>query len=115
MHYFINLNNFKLYLPLNITNMITQITSKKDVVTFAKNLIAEGVSFHPDDNFSDIVNNKTNKPTYTKSDAAKRNNLMNQSFEICEKEGVDIYELMLETTLTETGLDKLIPLPSDLN
>ena len=95
--------------------MITQITSKKDVVTFAKNLIAEGVSFHPDDDFGDIVNNKTNKPTYTKSEASKRNNLMNQSFDVCEKEGVDIYDFMLETTLKETGLDRFIPLPSSLN
>jgi hypothetical protein len=37
---------------------------------------------------------------------------MNKCFEVCEKEGADIYEVMLEVSLIETGMDKFIPLPS---
>lgn len=92
--------------------MITQIQTSEDVKAFAKQLIAEGVSFHPDDDFNDYVNFKENKPCYSKEEADLRNKLMNICFEVCEKEGVDIYDLMLEVTLIETGMDKIIPLPS---
>jgi len=40
---------------------------------------------------------------------------MSKCFEICEKEEVDIYDVMLEGTLIETGMDKFIPLPSQIN
>ena len=37
---------------------------------------------------------------------------MSKCFEVCEKEGVDIYDVTLEVSLIETGMDKFIPLPS---
>ena len=92
--------------------MITTIKTADDVKAFAKQLISEGVSFHPDDDFNDYVNFKENTPTYTKEEADLRNNLMNRCFEVCEKEEIDIYDTMLEVTLIETGMDKFIPLPS---
>lgn len=92
--------------------MLTEIKTVKDVEAFAKQLIAEGVSFHPDDDFNDYVFFKENKPCYTKEEAEVRNQLMQQCFEVCEREGVDIYAVMLEVTLKETGMDKYIPLPS---
>ena len=92
--------------------MIENITTTKDVATFAKQIIEEGVSFHPDDDFNDYVFFKENKPCYSKEEAEGRNRLMEQCFEVCEKEAVDIYSLMLEVTLIETGMDKFIPLPS---
>lgn len=92
--------------------MLKQITTTKDVVAFAKQLIKEGVSFHPDDDFNDYINLETEKPTYTKEDADFRNELMNQCFTVCEKNGIDIYDTMSEVVLKETGLDKFIPLPS---
>ena len=92
--------------------MITQIQTSEDVKAFAKQLIAEGVSFHPDDDFNDYVNFKENKLCYLKEEADLRNELMNNCFEVCEKEGVDIYDIMLEEALIETGMDKIIPLPS---
>jgi hypothetical protein len=94
--------------------MITKIETTEDVKAFAKQLIAEGVIFHPDDDFNDYVNFKENKPCYTKEDADSRNELMSKCFEICEKEGVDIYDVMLEVSLIETGMDKFIPLPSQV-
>jgi hypothetical protein len=92
--------------------MIREIKTIKDVLDFAKQIIDEGVSFHPDDDFNDYVYFKENRPCYTKEEADFRNELMQQCFAICEKEGVDIYETMLEVTLKETGMDKFIPLPS---
>ena len=92
--------------------MLKQITTTKDVAAFAKQLIKEGVSFHPDDDFNDYINLETKEPTYTKNEADFRNELMNQCFSICEKNGIDIYDTMNEVALKETGLDKFIPLPS---
>lgn len=92
--------------------MITKIETTEDVKAFAKQLIAESVSFHPDDDFNDFVNFKEDKPTYTKDEADLRNDLMRKCFKVCEKEGADIYDVMLEVSLIETGMDKFIPLPS---
>ena len=89
--------------------MITKIITIEDVKDFAKQLTAEGVSFHPDDDFKDYINFSTNEPI---EDAEFRNNLMNDCFEVCEKAGADIYEIMFEELLIESGLDKIIPLPS---
>lgn len=92
--------------------MITKIETADGVNAFAKQIIAEGVSFHHDDDFNDFVNFKENSPTYTKEEADVRNVLMNKCFEVCEKAGVGIYDVMLEVSLIETGMDKFIPLPS---
>ncbi len=92
--------------------MLTQIKTSKDVAAFATQLISEGVSFHPDDDFNSYVHFKTNKRFYSGKEAALRNRLMESCFEVCDKEGTDIYSIMLEVTLIETGLNKIIPLPS---
>lgn len=62
--------------------MIKQINN---VEAFEKQIIIEGVSFHPDDGFNDYVVLKINKPCYKKSEADDRNELMNQCFAICKK------------------------------
>lgn len=92
--------------------MLKQIKTTKDVVAFAKQLIKEGVNFHPDDEFKNYINLETNEPTYSTEEAEFRNKLMNQCFAVCEKNGVDIYDTMSEVALKETGLDKFIPLPA---
>lgn len=92
--------------------MIRQIKTTRDVVDFAKQLIKEGVNFHPDDDFNDCVNLESQEPTYSKEEADFRNELMKQCFSVCEKNGVDIYDTMHEVSLKESGMDKFIPLPS---
>ena len=92
--------------------MVKQIKTAKDVIAFAKQLTKEGVNFHPDDDFNDYINLETQEPTYSKEDADFRNELMNQCFSVCEKNGVDIYDTMSEVALKEIGLDKFMPLPS---
>lgn len=91
--------------------MNSQIKSLADVEKFAKTLIAEGTSFHPDDDFCSYVNERS-ELVYTRHEGEWRNRLMENSFSVCDEEGVDIYSFMLEIYLKETGLDKFIPLPS---
>ena len=79
--------------------MLTKIKTIEDVKLFANHILNEGVSFHPDDDFNDYVNFKTNTPSYTPVEAEVRNNLMNECFEKCNQAGVDIYEMMLEEIL----------------
>ena len=92
--------------------MFKKIKNLKDVTAFAKQLIKEEVNFHPDEDFKNYINLETKKPTYSKKDADFRNELMRQCFEVCEKDGADIYDIMSEVALKETGLGKFIPLPS---
>jgi len=77
--------------------MIEKIRTIKDVRAFAEYLInTEKVSFHPDSDFCDYVNMKTSERTYSDAEADKRNQLMDDCFRVCEKNGADIYEVMGE-------------------
>lgn len=87
--------------------MIRKIKNTEDVVTFAKQLVEEGVNFHCDDDFDDYINFETKKKTYTKRQANFRNGLMDQCFKVCEKYGVDIYDRMSDVLMRKTGLDKI--------
>lgn len=93
--------------------MITQINNLSDVKAFSKALIMEGTNFHPDDDFRDYVIKDSSKPAYSPKEAELRNDLMETCFAVCSNERVDIYDVMLEIFLKETGMDKHIPLPSD--
>lgn len=90
------------------------IKNIKDVKAFFHQLLAEGLNFHPEEDFLNYVNIDTSLPTYTIADAEARNLQMETCFEVCEREDVDIYDLSQEIFLKGTGLDKYIPLPSSL-
>jgi hypothetical protein len=92
--------------------MITEILTVSDVEGFMRQLVHEGTNAHPDEDFYNYVNMETGLPAYTTEEAAKRNRLMNQCFGICDAAGQDVYNVMQEIFLIETGLDKYIPLPS---
>jgi len=92
--------------------MIAEIRTLDDVKVFTKQLVEEGTNVHPDEDFNNYVNMETGLDTYTPDEAMMRNMLMRQSFEVCEKLNEDIYNIMQEIFLIETGLDKYIPLPS---
>ena len=93
--------------------MITQINNLSDVRAFGKDLIMEGTSFHPDNDFTEYIINGSEEPAYTLTEAKFRNNLMQQCFVLCAKEKIDVFGFMFEVYLKETGMDKYIPLPSD--
>jgi hypothetical protein len=92
--------------------MLTKINNHQDIIAFARQLVREGVNFHPDEDFKNYINLKSSKPTYTNDEAELRNALMSQCFIVSEENKIDIYDTMSEVTLKETGLDKFIPLPS---
>jgi hypothetical protein len=75
--------------------MIKAINTISDVEQFAKHLVqVEKLSFHPDDDFKDYLTN-SNQPFYTAQEAELRNKLMNDCFEVCEREKVDVYGVVL--------------------
>jgi hypothetical protein len=94
--------------------MITRISNSEDVIAFAMQLLNEGVNFHPDEDFRNYINVETSEPTYTEEEAELRNLLMAQCITTCEEIGIDVYDTMCEVVLKQTGLDKLIPLPSSV-
>ena len=74
--------------------MISEINTTEDVKQFAKDLKSEGCIFHCDDDFTDYINLETKEKSFTEEEADLRNDLMSQCFLVCEKEGLDIYEIM---------------------
>ena len=76
--------------------MIQEIKTVEDVKTFFNELLAEELNFHPDDRFEDYINYETMEPTYTEEEAMLRNRLVEQSFDVCDKDNADIYELCTE-------------------
>ncbi len=85
---------------------MTDIKSIDDVRQFAKELIAEGLNFHPDDDFNDYVNIESNQPTYNEEEADIRNILMNKCFKVCEENEIDIYEVMMDELFPAIGINK---------
>lgn len=74
--------------------MIGKISTLTDVKTFASILKEElGLGFHPDDPFEDYFSIGTGELTYKPEEARLRNELIEQAFGVCQKEGKDIYEL----------------------
>ena len=73
----------------------TNIETIQDVKDFAEYIkVVDDAAISPDDSFSEYVCYETMEPTYTKEQAQERDKLMEQCFAVCEREGVDIYELL---------------------
>lgn len=81
--------------------MIEQIKTVEDVKVFFNELMAEGLNFHPDDPFSDYVHTASGEQLYSDQEAVVRDNLLEQAFEACEKEGADIYDLCIDIFMAE--------------
>ena len=80
---------------------VSHITSVKDVEVFFHHLVFERkVNFHPDDDFANYICIADKTPTFTKEEVDIYNRLMDESFDVCDKAKVDIYEI---------GIDYLMP------
>lgn len=78
-------------------NTESHINTVKDVETFFHHIVFERkVNFHPDDMFEDYVSCEGGINTFTVEECVIYNRLMDDSFSICEKSGVDIYEIGLK-------------------
>lgn len=84
----------------------SHIKSVKDVETFFHHIVSERkVNFHPDDMFEDYVSCEGGINTFTLGECAVYNRLMDESFVICKKEGVDIYSIGLEELQKALGIN----------
>lgn len=72
--------------------MMWKIESVADVREFFRHLTEErSVNFHPDDPFDCYVERDTGKPTFTPEECLEYDAAMQRCFEVCEREGEDIY------------------------
>ena len=78
-------------------NNETRITSVDDVKEFFHHLVGErNLNFHPDDRFEDYVSCDDGSNTFSQEECSVYNRLMDESFDVCEKNGVDIYAIGLD-------------------
>ena len=68
-----------------------EIKSKKDIESFIDNLINAKVSFHPDDDFNDYVN-ENNIKSFTSGEASHLNKLMDQCHQV-DGDYLEVYML----------------------
>lgn len=75
----------------------SRIATVDDVKEFFIHLVNDRmVNFHPDDRFEDYVSREDRNKIFTQKECAVYNHLMDESFEVCEKNGADIYAIGLE-------------------
>ncbi len=75
-------------------NKSSHIKSVKEVETFFHHIVEERrINFHPDTSFEEYVSNETKQTSFSKEECQIYNRLMEESFDICEKSNVDIYEI----------------------
>ena len=87
-------------------NEKTHITSLADVKAFFHHLVDERkVNFHPDDDFADYICNDDKTPSFTKEEVMMYNRLMEESFDVCEKTNVDVYEIGFAILRPAIGID----------
>ena len=55
-----------------------------------------GLAVHPDDPMTDYVHRDTGEPSYTQEEAQRLDHLMDEAFDFCNQQGLDIYELSME-------------------
>jgi len=88
-----------------IYNNESHIYSVKDIDSFFHHIVFERkVNFHPDDMFENYVSCEGGINTFTLEECAIYNRLMDESFKVCEKEGVDIYSIGLKELQTALGI-----------
>lgn len=82
------------------------IDSMQDVVELINGIFKLGVNFHPDTRFEDYVNPVTHLPSFTARAALVYNYAVGDAEDLCEKFGVDIYELV--SLFDFQGYDKVL-------
>ena len=81
--------------------MIQEIKSIQDVKIFFTELHDGGLNFHPDDPFDTYVHRDTGEQFYSDQESFVRNNLLNQAFDVCERESADIYEICVDIFMAD--------------
>lgn len=77
-------------------NKKSRISTADDVRGFFNFLVNERkVNLHPDDRFEDYLSCESRNNMFSQEECAVYNRLMDESFEVCEKNGADIYAIGL--------------------
>ena len=72
----------------------SHINSVKDVEAFFHHLVDERkVNFHPDDDFANYICLGDKTPPFSAAEVTVYNRLMDESFDVCDKADVDIYDI----------------------
>ena len=72
----------------------SHINSVKDVEVFFHHLVDERkVNFHPDDDFANYICLADKTPSFSAAEVTVYNRLMDESFDVCDKADVDIYDI----------------------
>lgn len=78
-------------------NIYSPIKSLADVKAFTLYLYNEKqVAFHPDDPFEDYINMDDHERSFSSEEAQTLNSRIEECFDICHKENVDIYDFMMQ-------------------
>ena len=78
-------------------NMIQNINTENDLCEMLTEVINHlGWAFHPDDPMTDYVNRETGELSYTPEETERLDHLMDEAFDFCNQQGLDIYELSRE-------------------
>lgn len=85
----------------------SHIKSVKDVETFFHHIVFEmKINFRPDDSFEDYLDIHTKEASFSSDECNIYNRLMDEAFEVCERDRVDIYEIgmnELNSLVTKTA------------
>lgn len=75
-------------------NNDSHINSVEDVKTFFHYLVYDcHVNFHPDEDFKNYICYEDKTVTFTTDEVELFNRLMDESFDMCSKEKIDIYQI----------------------
>lgn len=82
-----------------------QITTVNDVKDFFHHIVYERkVNFHPDEDFESYINYDNKIPTFTPDEVKAYNRLIDQSFDVCEKNKADVYQLACDELFKVYGM-----------
>jgi len=75
---------------------LQDINTVQDVEKYFQYIVYDlGINFHVDTPFSDYVYNYNDKPCFSKKEALRLQIMMEKSYQVCDSENVDIYEIAL--------------------
>lgn len=63
------------------------------------------VAFHPEDPFEDYINTDDNNQCFTTEESIALNSRMEECFDVCQKEDVDIYNFMMQFSPIHSLMD----------
>jgi hypothetical protein len=85
--------------------MIQTIKTEKDLRKMLTEVIGNlGWAFHPDDPMTDFVRMDTGEPFCSSEEAQRLDHLMDEAFDFCNQQGIDIYELSMELCEEQHGV-----------